>query len=73
MFHASNFVRDHSYRRENFPTVGESPQGKPGVDRPLFVQFCANDKDIFAAAANLVKVRFSLVIDNFEFNIFNNY
>jgi len=57
MFHASNFVRDHSYRRENFPTVGESPQGKPGVDRPLFVQFCANDKDIFAAAANLVKDR----------------
>ena len=28
MFHASNFVKDHSYRKENFPIIGDSYQGK---------------------------------------------
>ena len=55
MFHASNFIKDNSYRRENFPIVGESFQGHPEHDRPLFVQFCANDRSVFAEAASMVK------------------
>ena len=47
MMHAKLFVNDASYRRDNLSTC---PQ-----DRPLVVQFCANDPDTFAAAAKLVE------------------
>lgn len=47
MLHAALFVKDAKYRRDNFTTC-------PG-DRPLIVQFCANDPDTFAAAARLVE------------------
>jgi len=47
MFHAALFVKDQKYRLDNF----SSCQG----DRPLIVQFCANDPEIFAAAAKLVE------------------
>ena len=57
MFHASNFIKDHTYRRENFPIEGELVQGAPEFDRPLFVQFCANDKDVFAKACQMVQDR----------------
>ena len=57
MFHASNFIRDHSYRKENFPCSGPLVQGNPEFDRPLFVQFCANDAEVFAQAADMVKDR----------------
>ncbi|CAI5512447.1 unnamed protein product [Closterium sp. Naga37s-1] len=45
MFHSRLFVEDHKYRRE-FTTCPE--------DRPLFVQFCANNPDTLVKAASLV-------------------
>ncbi|UYV60225.1 DUS1L [Cordylochernes scorpioides] len=47
MFHAALFFKDHKYRRDNFVTCPE--------DRPLIVQFCANDPDTFVNAAKLVQ------------------
>ena len=48
MFHARLFSTDAKYRKLMF---------KPGVpeDRPLTVQFCANDPDILLAAAKYVE------------------
>ena len=45
MFHSGNFVRDAKYRRDNLTTCPE--------DRPLIVQFCANDPQIFQKAIQL--------------------
>lgn len=47
MFHAANFVKDKRYRQDNFSTCDQ--------DRPLIVQFCANDPKVFAEAAKLVE------------------
>merc|ERR1712130_850681 len=57
MFHASNFIKDNTYRKENFPIAGEVTQGHPDYDRPLIVQFCANDPDVFTKAAQMVAKR----------------
>lgn len=48
MLHARLFLEQAGYRAEHFTTC----QG----DRPLFVQFCANDPDTFVAAAKIVQV-----------------
>ncbi|CAH0382117.1 unnamed protein product [Bemisia tabaci] len=47
MFHSSNFARDKVYRKENFQTCSE--------DRPLIVQFCANDAETLLKAARIVE------------------
>ncbi|XP_071106914.1 tRNA-dihydrouridine(16/17) synthase [NAD(P)(+)]-like [Haliotis cracherodii] len=47
MFHATLFARDPTYRRDCLQTC-ES-------DRPLIVQFCANDPDTFVKAAKLAE------------------
>ena len=47
MFHARLFIEDDSYRKEQFTTCP--------ADRPLVVQFCANDADMFATAAAMVE------------------
>lgn len=48
MLHARLFAESATYRREHFTTTDG--------DRPLFVQFCANDPDIFVTAARYVQV-----------------
>uniref|UniRef100_A0A1I8I848 tRNA-dihydrouridine(16/17) synthase [NAD(P)(+)] n=1 Tax=Macrostomum lignano TaxID=282301 RepID=A0A1I8I848_9PLAT len=47
MFHASVFVRDKNYRQLSLQTCPE--------DRPLIVQFCANDADTLCQAAKLAQ------------------
>lgn len=47
MMHAALFVKDATYRKENLST---SPD-----DRPLVVQFCANDSETFLSAAKMVE------------------
>jgi len=45
MFHSAVFVRDAKYRKDSLQTCPE--------DRPLIVQFCANDPQLFLQAARL--------------------
>lgn len=49
MLHSRLFLEQPNYRKEHFATC----EG----DRPLFMQFCANDPATFVAAAQLVQVR----------------
>ncbi|XP_072168151.1 tRNA-dihydrouridine(16/17) synthase [NAD(P)(+)]-like [Diadema setosum] len=49
MFHASVFTRDSHYRREALASCDE--------DRPLIVQFCANDPEVFVQAGLLAQDR----------------
>lgn len=47
MYHGLNFATQKKYREKNFTTCPE--------DRPLFVQFCANDADVLLSAARHVE------------------
>lgn len=49
MLHARLFLENRKYREEHFTTTMN------GSDRPLFVQFCANDPQILLGAARLVQ------------------
>jgi tRNA-dihydrouridine synthase 1 len=61
MLHSRLFADDAKYRQKCFDapttTSGESPQldGTPSLDRPLFVQFCANDPAVLLDAARRVE------------------
>ncbi|KAI5970608.1 DUS1 [Candida margitis] len=51
MFHARLFVTSDKYRQSMF----NDQDGDPKYDRPLVVQFCANDPEILLQAAKLVE------------------
>ncbi|SGY16639.1 BQ5605_C012g06935 [Microbotryum silenes-dioicae] len=54
MFHAALFSSNPKYEQEQFDSSPESIEGVAPYDRPLIVQFCANDKDKWLAAAKKV-------------------
>ncbi|PNY26954.1 tRNA-dihydrouridine(16/17) synthase [NAD(P)(+)] [Tolypocladium capitatum] len=62
MLHARLFAQDDKYRQAHFQAVrrGSSSSsepwldGNPSIDRPLFVQFCANDPEVLLSAARRV-------------------
>ncbi|GEM06607.1 tRNA-dihydrouridine synthase 1 [Rhodotorula toruloides] len=55
MFHAALFASTDRYQQEMFDLSPNSLEGVAPYDRPLVVQFCANDKDQFLAAARKVE------------------
>ncbi|KAK1250014.1 hypothetical protein MKX08_010017 [Trichoderma sp. CBMAI-0020] len=59
MLHARLFTQDEKYRKAHYQAVraGSSEpwlDGNPKIDRPLFVQFCANDPEALLSAAKHV-------------------
>ncbi|GAA5837128.1 hypothetical protein JCM11251_005261 [Rhodosporidiobolus azoricus] len=57
MFHAALFASQPKYQPEMFDMSPESIEGVAPYDRPLVVQFCANDKEQWLAAAKKVEGR----------------
>lgn len=51
MFHAKLFATSEKYRRDMWCEI----DGNPEIDRPLVVQFCANDPEYLLQAARLVQ------------------
>ncbi|KAK4053568.1 tRNA dihydrouridine synthase [Microbotryomycetes sp. JL201] len=54
MFHAVLFGSHNKYIQDHFDMHPDSIEGVAPYDRPLVVQFCANDKDAWLAAAEKV-------------------
>ncbi|KAG5924511.1 hypothetical protein E4U42_004614 [Claviceps africana] len=59
MLHARLFSQDNKYRKAHFQAVRPDSNepwldGNPSIDRPLFVQFCANDPETLLSAAQHV-------------------
>ncbi|KAF2857882.1 FMN-linked oxidoreductase [Piedraia hortae CBS 480.64] len=58
MFHAKLFAEKPKYRAQHFEPMTQEQKshldGNPKFDRPLFVQFCANDADVLLEAAKYV-------------------
>ncbi|GAA6008439.1 hypothetical protein JCM10207_007109 [Rhodosporidiobolus poonsookiae] len=57
MFHAALFASQQKYQPEMFDLSPGSIEGVAPYDRPLIVQFCANDKDQWLEAARKVEGR----------------
>ncbi|EGP84184.1 uncharacterized protein MYCGRDRAFT_48763 [Zymoseptoria tritici IPO323] len=64
MLHAKLFIDSPKYRSSHFEpvkpplTISEEDaylDGNPKMDRPLFVQFCANEPDVLLQAAKIVQ------------------
>ena len=56
MLHARLFLENEKYRAEHFTTLrSDAAAAAEQHDRPLFVQFCANDPEILLGAARLVQ------------------
>ncbi|KAH7170310.1 dihydrouridine synthase-domain-containing protein [Dactylonectria macrodidyma] len=59
MLHARLYSEDEKYRKAHFQAVRPDTStpwldGNPSIDRPLFVQFCANDPNALLSAAKQV-------------------
>ncbi|KAG5980413.1 hypothetical protein E4U55_004063 [Claviceps digitariae] len=59
MLHARLFSQENKYRKAHFQAVKPDSNeqwldGNPSIDRPLFVQFCANDPEALLSAAQQV-------------------
>ncbi|KAH6998740.1 dihydrouridine synthase-domain-containing protein [Ilyonectria sp. MPI-CAGE-AT-0026] len=59
MLHARLYSEDEKYRKAHFQAVRPETStpwldGNPSIDRPLFVQFCANDPTALLSAAKQV-------------------
>ncbi|GAA5874031.1 hypothetical protein JCM1840_006124 [Sporobolomyces johnsonii] len=54
MFHAAHFASQPKYQHEMFDLSPGSIEGVAPYDRPLVVQFCANDKEQWLASAKKV-------------------
>lgn len=59
MFHARLFSQEAKYRKAHFQSTKPDSNetwldGNPNIDRPLFVQFCANDPEALLSAATQV-------------------
>lgn len=59
MLHARLFAQEEKYRKTHFQAVRPGSDeawldGNPSMDRPLFVQFCANDASALLSAAKEV-------------------
>ncbi|GAA6013057.1 hypothetical protein JCM11491_000955 [Sporobolomyces phaffii] len=57
MFHAALFSTQPKYQHEMFDLSPGSIEGVAPYDRPLIVQFCANDKDQWLASAEKLQGR----------------
>lgn len=57
MFHAALFSTQPKYQHEMFDLTPGSIEGVAPYDRPLIVQFCANDKDQWLASAQKLEGR----------------
>src|SRR4051794_2888124 len=51
MFHSRIFVENSGYFKKHI----EPGTGDPNIDRPLIVQFCGNDPQIFVQAGKMVE------------------
>lgn len=61
MIHSRLFAQDRKFRNQ---FIGEM-DGQVGLDRPLIIQFCANDPDVLLEAAKLVVGKCDAVDINF--------
>lgn len=53
MYHAKLFAHEPAYRQKMMGKL----DGDPSIDRPLIIQFCANDPEILLQAASFVEDR----------------
>ncbi|KAJ7490902.1 Dus-domain-containing protein [Mycena latifolia] len=55
MIHARLFADPNKKYRNQFFDIGSGEEGEPATDRPLIVQFCANDPEYLLTSAKVVE------------------